>query len=110
MAGEAKTPHKPMRTVSPSFFDEGALVAVLTTQPLDRALDYKAPEGEKPGLDSVSGALRCVFHSSGMRDSVQAIMGRRPSAFPPFRACRSTEFWHVSHFWNFGADFRFALC
>ncbi|MDJ0626838.1 MAG: primosomal protein N' [Rhodobacter sp.] len=29
----------------PSFFDEGALVAVLTTQPLDRLLDYKAPEG-----------------------------------------------------------------
>lgn len=28
-----------------SFFDEGALVAVLTAQPLDRALDYKAPEG-----------------------------------------------------------------
>ena len=28
-----------------SFFDEGALVGVLTTQPLDRALDYKAPEG-----------------------------------------------------------------
>ncbi len=27
------------------FFDEGALVAVLTTQPLDRLLDYKAPEG-----------------------------------------------------------------
>jgi primosomal protein N' (replication factor Y) len=27
------------------FFDEGALVSVLTTQPLDRALDYKAPEG-----------------------------------------------------------------
>ena len=27
------------------FFDEGALVAVLTTQPLDRTLDYKAPEG-----------------------------------------------------------------
>jgi primosomal protein N' (replication factor Y) len=27
------------------FFDEGALVAVLTSQPLDRALDYKAPEG-----------------------------------------------------------------
>ncbi len=28
-----------------SFFDEGDLVGVLTTQPLDRALDYKAPEG-----------------------------------------------------------------
>ncbi|WP_415921257.1 primosomal protein N' [Tateyamaria sp. SN6-1] len=29
----------------PSFYDEGTLVAVLTTQPLDRALDYRAPEG-----------------------------------------------------------------
>ncbi len=29
----------------PSFFAEGTLVAVMTTQPLDRALDYKAPEG-----------------------------------------------------------------
>ncbi|RKF13937.1 primosomal protein N' [Roseovarius spongiae] len=27
------------------FFDEGALVGVLTTQPLGRALDYRAPEG-----------------------------------------------------------------
>ena len=26
-------------------FDEGDLIAVLTTQPLDRTLDYKAPEG-----------------------------------------------------------------
>jgi len=29
----------------PGFFDEGALIAVQTTQPLDRPLDYKAPEG-----------------------------------------------------------------
>ncbi|MBU2963807.1 primosomal protein N' [Citreicella sp. C3M06] len=28
-----------------SFFEEGSLVAVLTTQPLDRTLDYKAPAG-----------------------------------------------------------------
>ena len=28
-----------------SFFDEGDLVAVLTTEPLGRTLDYKAPEG-----------------------------------------------------------------
>lgn len=28
-----------------TFFDEGMLVGVLTTQPLDRLLDYKAPEG-----------------------------------------------------------------
>jgi len=27
------------------FFDEGTLVAVLTAQPIDRFLDYKAPEG-----------------------------------------------------------------
>src|SRR5690606_40645829 len=27
------------------FYPEGALVAVLTTEPLDRLLDYKAPEG-----------------------------------------------------------------
>ncbi len=30
---------------TPGFFDEGELVGVLTTQPLDRLLDYKAPEG-----------------------------------------------------------------
>lgn len=30
---------------SPDFFHEGELVAVLTTQPLDRTLDYRAPEG-----------------------------------------------------------------
>ncbi len=29
----------------PSFFDPGDLVAVLTTQPLGRTLDYRAPEG-----------------------------------------------------------------
>ncbi|MEZ5778950.1 MAG: primosomal protein N' [Paracoccaceae bacterium] len=28
-----------------TFFDEGALVSVLTTEPLGRALDYRAPEG-----------------------------------------------------------------
>ncbi|WP_272004153.1 primosomal protein N' [Roseovarius sp. ZX-A-9] len=34
-----------MPSPSADFFDEGALVGVLTTQPLDRLLDYKAPEG-----------------------------------------------------------------
>lgn len=28
-----------------SYFDPGALIGVLTTQPLDRPLDYRAPEG-----------------------------------------------------------------
>ena len=45
MGRAAETPHSHRPPVSPSFYDEGALVAVLTTQPLDRALDYKAPEG-----------------------------------------------------------------
>ena len=31
--------------MSQAFFHEGDLVGVLTTQPLDRVLDYKAPEG-----------------------------------------------------------------
>lgn len=31
--------------MSRSFFGEGALVSVLTTEPLGRALDYRAPEG-----------------------------------------------------------------
>ncbi|TCL08674.1 replication restart DNA helicase PriA [Shimia isoporae] len=31
--------------MGPEYFEEGALVAVLTTQPLDRFLDYKAPTG-----------------------------------------------------------------
>ncbi|MGB1234532.1 MAG: primosomal protein N' [Planktomarina sp.] len=35
--------HTPAET--PLFFHEGDLVAVLTSQPLDKALDYKAPEG-----------------------------------------------------------------
>lgn len=29
----------------PSFYEHGALIGVLTSQPLDRVLDYKAPEG-----------------------------------------------------------------
>ena len=31
--------------MSDRFFDAGTLVSVLTTQPIDRALDYRAPEG-----------------------------------------------------------------
>ena len=34
-----------MTSSGPDFFDEGRLVAVLTTQPLDRLLDYRAPAG-----------------------------------------------------------------
>ena len=29
----------------PDYFEEGTLVGVLTAEPLDRVLDYKAPEG-----------------------------------------------------------------
>ncbi len=34
-----------MMALTSSYFDEGTLVGVLTTQPLDRVLDYRAPEG-----------------------------------------------------------------
>lgn len=34
-----------MTQASPDFYDEGALVAVLTAQPLEGPLDYLAPEG-----------------------------------------------------------------
>ncbi|MBZ8118575.1 primosomal protein N' [Roseovarius sp. LXJ103] len=34
-----------MTAQPPEFYDEGALIGVLTAQPLDRVLDYKAPEG-----------------------------------------------------------------
>ncbi|MDK3073238.1 primosomal protein N' [Sedimentitalea sp. JM2-8] len=40
-----KPPERRGRLSERDFFDHGALVAVLTTQPLDRLLDYKAPEG-----------------------------------------------------------------
>ena len=41
-----KTPEHP--TPPQDFFDTGEPVAVMTTQPLDRALDYRAPEGGCP--------------------------------------------------------------
>ncbi|WP_175543394.1 primosomal protein N' [Sedimentitalea nanhaiensis] len=47
-----KPPGRQATVSEPEFFDQGALVAVLTTQPLDRTLDYKAPEG---------GCLRGAF-------------------------------------------------
>ncbi|SMX38299.1 primosomal protein N' [Maliponia aquimaris] len=34
-----------MPITTPDFFEAGSLVGVLTTQPLDRVLDYRAPEG-----------------------------------------------------------------
>lgn len=40
------TPARPEdQPAAEGWFDDGALVAVLTTQPLDRLLDYHAPEG-----------------------------------------------------------------
>jgi primosomal protein N' (replication factor Y) len=38
-------PPPPVSPSGPDFFAEGDLVGVLTTQPLDRLLDYRAPEG-----------------------------------------------------------------
>ncbi len=43
MGGAAETPK--VGSLMADFFDEGERVGVLTTQPLDRVLDYIAPEG-----------------------------------------------------------------
>ncbi|MEM1388980.1 MAG: primosomal protein N', partial [Pseudomonadota bacterium] len=84
-----------------SFFAEGALVGVLTAQPLDRLLDYKAPEGgcflgafvEVPlGPRTVLGvvwgpgkgdydaakvrAVRRVLDAAPMRDEMRAFLMR----------------------------------
>ncbi|MCP9481111.1 primosomal protein N' [Shimia sp. CNT1-13L.2] len=58
----------------PDFFDEGALVAVLTTQPLDRLLDYKAPEG---------GCFRGAFVEVplGPRKVIGVVWGRGRGGF-----------------------------
>lgn len=45
-ANPDREPDLPRKTPSETgFFDEGSLVSVLTTQPIDRMLDYKAPAG-----------------------------------------------------------------
>ncbi len=41
----SETPEHLSPDTAPEFFEEGALIGVLTTQPLDRVLDYRAPEG-----------------------------------------------------------------
>jgi len=88
-------------TDAPSFFEAGALVGVLTTQPLDRLLDYKAPDGgcfsgafvEVPlGPRKVLGvvwgpgrgdfdytkvrAVSRVLDVAPMREEMQAFLGR----------------------------------
>nr|WP_227270509.1 primosomal protein N' [Roseobacter sp. H9] len=52
MICDAETLKRPISKDSllslPQFYDQGCLIAVLTTQPLGRALDYRAPEGGCP--------------------------------------------------------------
>jgi primosomal protein N' (replication factor Y) (superfamily II helicase) len=45
MGARQGNPGKGRRVSDLTFFDEGDLVAVLTTEPLGRPLDYRAPEG-----------------------------------------------------------------
>lgn len=85
----------------PQFYDAGDLIAVLTTQPLGRALDYRAPEGgchlgafvEVPlGPRKVLGvvwgpgkgdydlnkirAAYCVLDAAPMREEMRAFLSR----------------------------------
>ncbi|WP_170522650.1 primosomal protein N' [Ruegeria arenilitoris] len=70
----------------PVHFDQGELVAVLTTQPLDRTLDYKAPErgcflgafvevplGPRKVLGVVWGAGRGDFDRSKIRSVIRVL-------------------------------------
>lgn len=76
--------------MSQDFFQEGELVGVLTTQPLDRLLDYKAPEGgcwlgafvevplgPRPVLGVVWGAGRGDFDLAKVR-SVSRVLDVAP--------------------------------
>ena len=56
------------------FFDEGTLVAVLTAQPIDRLLDYKAPEG-----GCMAGAF--VEVPLGPRKVIGVVWGRGKGGF-----------------------------
>ncbi len=60
----------------PEFFEQGRLVAVLTTQPLDRFLDYRAPEG---GV--LTGAL--VVVPLGPRKVFGVVWGPGEGSFDP---------------------------
>jgi primosomal protein N' (replication factor Y) len=62
--------------VTPDFYDTDDLVAVLTTQPLDRLLDYRAPEG-----GCVQGAF--VQVPLGPRQVLGVIWGPGQGNFDP---------------------------
>jgi primosomal protein N' (replication factor Y) (superfamily II helicase) len=64
------------QAVSAGFFDEGALVAVLTTQPINRLLDYKAPPG-----GCFEGAF--VEVPLGPRKVLGVVWGRGEGGFDP---------------------------
>ena len=70
--------HGANRLPDPAFFAAGALVAVQTTQPLDRTLDYKAPEG---------GCLQGTFVEVplGPRRVLGLVWGPGEGSFDPAR-------------------------
>ncbi len=68
MREPAETPSERPCVRGPEHFDEGDLVAVLTTQPLDRPLDYRRPRaaaGRAPSSRCRWGRARCWAWSGG---------------------------------------------
>ncbi len=59
-----------------SFFDQGALIGVMTTQPLDRLLDYKAPPGGCQTGDFVEVPL-------GPRKVLGVVWGKGQGGYDP---------------------------
>ncbi|SLN32446.1 Primosomal protein N' [Roseovarius albus] len=92
---EAETPDETERAVKVTasgpvsvsgFFDEGELVGVLTAQPLDRVLDYRAPEGgcfvgafvevplgPRKVIGVVWGAGKGDYHKGRIRSVIRAL-------------------------------------
>jgi len=75
-------------TRPPGWFEEGALVSVLTTQPIDRFLDYKAPPG-----GCAAGAF--VEVPLGPRRVMGVVWGPGGGGFDPARIRGVHSVWDV---------------
>lgn len=97
MGGRAESPKRPPTVTDPAiasvpapdFFEEDALVGVLTTQPLDRVLDYRAPEG-----GCVTGAF--VEVPLGPRRVLGVVWGPGEGHFDPARTRPVTRVLHAA--------------
>ena len=79
--GTGGTPESALRVSHGKGFQDGALVGVLTAEPIDRVLDYKAPEGGVSTGDFVTVPL-------GPRKVVGVVWGPGEGSFDPAKIRR----------------------